>query len=105
MSTLSSKKKRFLCASNGTNSRNIGTRNTITDEGELFQHFYPSSYQMYNINCKSLEHRHEPGLFYSQICESIHRSSLKCIHFQCTIRKKYPEMRFLNYGKTIKTRQ
>ena len=32
-----------------------------------------------NINCKSLERRHEIDLFYSQICEDLHCSSLDSI--------------------------
>ena len=39
----------------------------------------PSAMKCTNINCKSLEHRHEIDLFYSQICEALHCSSLDSI--------------------------
>ena len=39
----------------------------------------PPAIKCTNINCKSLEHRHEIDLFYSQICEALHCSSLDSI--------------------------
>ena len=39
----------------------------------------PPAIKCANINCKSLEHRHEIDLFYSQICEALHCSSLDSI--------------------------
>ena len=39
----------------------------------------PPAIKCTNINCKSLQHRHEIDLFYSQICEALHCSSLDSI--------------------------
>ena len=39
----------------------------------------PPAIKCTNINCKSLEHRYDIDLFYSQICEALHCSSLDSI--------------------------
>ena len=32
-----------------------------------------------NVNCTSIEHRHQIDLFYSQMCDALQRSSSNCI--------------------------
>ena len=39
----------------------------------------PSAIKCTKVNCKSIEHRHEIDLYYSEICKALHCSSLDSI--------------------------
>ena len=62
----------------------------------------PPAIKRTNINCKSLEHRHDNDLFYLQICETLHCSTLDSIpSSKSSDCRNYIVLRFNDYVKDL----